>query len=190
MTKVFSFRPAPLRGVTDWQLSGHTLTGPNGDCDLTTVIALRWADRHYGDSHFTELEMTSADQTTQIALNIGAKADANDPDRTTHLALCTSIVQILAAQNPDIPVRLGTRKGAQWAMFLVGLISIATAFGLVIAMVATGVTSERMTAVAVPVLFLLALGFFVVQANKPWRSLPSVSVKHFQTVLMKSDDKA
>lgn len=183
MAEVFSFRPALLRGVADWQIAGHTLTGPDGDCDLRSVTQLRWVNHMIVDSRMTRLDLIAPAGTTQIAINIGAAADEDDPDRTAHKALCSRVAQTLAGHNSALPVYLGESPGAQWAMFAVGLFTLAGGLGLAVAVGVSGLSSDRIGAVAMPVLLLIGLGAFIVKANGPWRKPVQISVQGLAKIL-------
>lgn len=183
LAEVFSFRPALLRRVADWHIAGHTLTGPDGDCDLRSVTRLRWVNHRIADSRMTRLDLESPTGTTQIALNIGSAAGDDDPDRAAHLALCASVAQLLASHNSALPVYLGDSPGAQWAMFAVGLLTLAGGLGLAIAIGISGLSSDRLSAVAMPVLLLIGLGAFIVKANGPWRKPVQISVEGLTKVL-------
>lgn len=183
LAKQFSFRPALLRGVSDWQIAGHTLTGPTGDCDLTTVTQLRWVNHRIGDNQMLRLDLRTRHGSTQIALNIAANTGQDDPDRKAHLALCSEVAQTLAAQNPALIVFLGESTGARWAMFAVGLFTLSGGLGLAVAIGITGVSSDRLGAVTMPVLMLIGLGAFLIKANGPWRKPLKTNVSTLTKIL-------
>lgn len=187
LDKVFSFRPALLRGVSDWHLTGDTLSGPAGDCDLPQVRQLRWVDHRIGDSRMTRLDLISPSGTTQIALNIATSAGEDDPDRRAHQALCLAVAQSLTAHNPALSVFLGESPGAQWAMFAVGIFTLLCGVGLAVAIGVTGVSSDRWGAVVMPILMLIALGAFLIKANGPWRKPMQVSIQGLTSSLAPKD---
>jgi hypothetical protein len=68
-------------------------------------------------------------------------------------------------------------------MFAVGLFTLIGGLGLAIAVGVSGLSSDRIGAVAMPVLLLIGLGAFIVKANGPWRKPVQISVQGLTKIL-------
>jgi hypothetical protein len=183
LTDLVLFRPAPLRGVQEWALKGTVLHAPDGRLELSQVRQARLVDKVIYGSRMRRLDLKTASGTTRIALSISRFAGHQESNLTAHLGLMRAVARRLAVIRPDLSVEIGESGGARLIMFGIGLVTLLSAVGMIVAMLMTGLSTDRMAAAAVPMLMLLALGALLVKANHPWRTLPSVPVATLDAVL-------
>ncbi|WP_084395679.1 hypothetical protein [Henriciella aquimarina] len=160
----FEFKPALMRGRDNWTLDGGFLT-KNGElfCDLGRIESARFAEMASQRVYTAWLDLYQGDGRHRIACNLRRPSEHNQQ----FMSLAASVLENLAAREPDMPVAFGAGSGVRWAMFLIGL--LAGLFGLGLwASVAMGGTAQDET------LFVLLFGglFVVFGAGLGWAYRP------------------
>lgn len=176
LTEVFTFRPAPLRAAQDWRLDGNTLTFPRGSYDLAEVEDAVFVDSRIQFMRLRRLDLTGPAGLCRIAINTRLGLSADDPNRAAHRALCQAVARQLAKRAPDPPVKLGETGGMRILWFCIGMMALVFSFGLGAAALATGVSSDRLAGMVVPLLVLALFGGVIVWRHALWRKLPQTPV--------------
>lgn len=183
----WSFRPALLRAPAEWRLDGDVLTGPQGRRDLGQVERAVFVETMLRGTRMRRLDLVGPEGLTRIALNIGAGRPVDDPDRAAHRALCMAVATRLAARAPDLPVALAETGAVRALWFGIGVLALLAGPGIGITALATGVSADRLGAVAFPALMLGALGAVLMWSNQPWKTPPTVPVSILPKVIEAMD---
>lgn len=181
--QTFTFKPALLRAPRSYAVDekGLTCTARDGK----TLFALDWADmtgaalvdQVVGRNHIRRFELMRKGGGKAVIAQTGPRrAVPGDPDVAAYLDLVTTVLTRMAERDESLTVQVGSHGAARMSMFAVGVLSLLGGAGLGIAMLATGVSLDRMEVAAMPLLFMLALGGFTVYGNWPWRPVPSFPV--------------
>lgn len=187
LTERFSFHPAPLRSAQDWALDGEMLQTPDGTVDLRQVRSARLVEKAFRGTRMRRLDLMMDEGVHRIALTIGISSGQEHPDRVAHLGLMRAVAGAMAQYCPDVTVEIGEGPRARMVMFAVGLLALAAAVGLGGAIIASGLSMDRMMAAALPLVLMLALGVTVSYSSWPWRTLPSLAAALLPDRLAKLD---
>jgi hypothetical protein len=170
MGERFEYRPALLRSKQVFHLDGMVLRGADRSVDLHDVTSAALVDVVFCGFRIRRLDLTSAEGTQSLSLSIARSAPADDPDRTVHRNLCIAVATSLAHVRPDLHVVIGEKGKGRWAYFTIGVLSILGGLGLGVAATLTGVSGDRMAAIALPILLMIFIGVLTIQGNIPWKS--------------------
>ncbi|SMX43236.1 hypothetical protein [Maliponia aquimaris] len=190
MADRWSFRPAALRARAEWRLDGDVLTGPQGRGDLGQVERAVFVETILRGTRMRRLDLVGPEGLTRIALNCSALLPPDDPDRAAHRALCLAVARRLAERTPDLPVALAETGAVRALWFGIGVMSMLAGPGIGIAALASGVSTDRLPAMAFPVLLLGALGAVLMWSNQPWKTAPTVPVSVLPKLIEAMDGPA
>lgn len=183
MTEGFAFRPAPLRGPQEWHLDGDLLTGPQGSFDLATVEEANFVDMKIQLMRMRRLDLAGPRGLFRVAINSRLGLPGDHPDRASHRALCQAVASRLARRAPDLPVRIGEGGRLRKVWFGIGGMSLLMGLGIGLAALATGVESDRLVGMAVPLVVLAVFGGVTMNAHAPWRKRPEIPVSALPALL-------
>ncbi|WP_417206890.1 hypothetical protein [Antarctobacter sp.] len=191
MTETFTFRRAPLRAATGWRLEGDLLIGPPEcpvpRCALTEIEAAVFVDMSVQFMRLRRLDLIGPSGPFRIAINARRGLPPDDPDRAAHRALCQAVATRLAERAPDLPVRIGESGGLRRVWFGIGLLSLLTGLGIGAAALATGVRSDRLVGMAVPLAALAVFGGMLLHRYAPWRKQAEIPVSALPALLAALD---
>lgn len=183
LTERFSFKPAPLRAATEWRLEGDQLSGPQGSLDLGTVDQATLVDMKVQLMRMRRLDLSSPAGMIRIAINSRLGLPGTHPDRAAHRALCRAVAERLAERAPDLPVRSGEGGRLRAVWFGIGLLALVMGLGIGIAALATGVASDRITGMVLPLVVLVLFGAYTMYGHAPWRQRPTLPVSALPALL-------
>ncbi len=183
LAETYRFCPAPLRGPQDWQLDGDILTGPQGPLDLSTVDQATLVDSKVQLMRLRRLDLTAPSGLIRITINSRLGLPADHPDRAAHRALCSAVAERLARHAPDLPVRIGETGKLRMVWFGIGVLALVMGLGIGIAALATGVETDRLVGMVVPVAVLTLFGAVTLHSYAPWRRSPELPVATLPALL-------
>ncbi len=170
-------KPGALTGPTRFTLEGRQLSGDAGPLDLSTVTEALFVNRVIRRTRTMRLELNG---TCRISYAAPENAWATDPDAHSFLTLCRDILHALP---PEARITLGERRGARLVMFGIGVAGILLGAGVFAVALATGASSDRLVAAAVPMLVLVGLGAVIARTYAPARKPRTATPKALAAVL-------
>lgn len=166
----FAYRPAPLRAPVDVRVAAEDISVEGSwTLRLADVEAAAFVSQRLGDQRLLRLDLYSGGKCYPIGYSGGAAEKPVDGDMQQHLAAIVATLRALSRARPDARIALGAVGGARWGLFAVGLVSVLSGAGIATGALASGVSGERLVAVAVPVALLLMLGVALIHGFWPWR---------------------
>lgn len=189
MTQVFSYKPALLAARLDYHVGPGGLVCRAADgaekwrLDWRDVTAAAFVEHKVKGNRFRRLDLRCGGERRSISCTGGPGDPAADPDAAAHLDLAAAILDQLAALDDGLMVTVGEYGRSRLAIFGVGAASVLGGVGLAGLALATGVSSDRLGAGAVPVLLLLAMGAALMTTHAPWRRPPVVPAAPFAQAL-------
>lgn len=170
----YTFKPALLRGERTYRLDDATLVLHDGTrIDLAALTGAGFVNQAISRNRMMRLDLRLGEDRHSIGYNTAEAAWRDDPDARAFLALVRDVLRALAETRPDFEVTLGETGRGRMAMFIAGAVSALFGAALFVAALATGISTDRMVAAAVPMLLLLALGAVIIRAYWPWRAPPT-----------------
>lgn len=183
-----ALKPAMMRSTQVYRVDGATLTRLENDAplwqlDLSAVSSVSYAQTSVNGVTSRYLELEAEGQIRRLSQT----GDPSGPgkDFTT---LVTAVLRALNTARPDIQIGWGIRGHARVVLFFLGLLCLLVGIGLPVAAIASGVSSDRFAAAALPSLLLLALGVVFSWANRPWAPLPTVPLSRLIAALEAPSD--
>ncbi|THD75660.1 hypothetical protein E7681_04180 [Thalassobius vesicularis] len=172
-----------MRPTQVYRVDGATLTRLENDAplwqlDLSAVSSVSYAQTSVSGVTSRYLQLEAEGQTRRLS-QTGAPSGPGD-DFTT---LITTVLRALHAARPEIQIGWGIRGRARVVMFVLGVLCLLVGIGLPVAAIASGVSSDRFAAAALPSLLLLALGVVFSWANRPWEPLPTMPLSQLIATL-------
>ncbi len=174
MSLSVAIRPAPVRRAVTFTLEGTLLTAGERRVELAQVTAARFVDFGADKRPIRYLVLEHPEGALRIDCNAGGGLAAMDRDMQGFIDLAAAILDALAGAQPGLRVEIGERGAARWAMFGIGVVSLAVGIGLPLAALASGASGDRLLAAAVPSGILALVGIALALANAPGRDLPSL----------------
>ncbi len=171
----FSYRPAPVGKTVRIRVAPDRIVADTlwaldfADLDQAAFVRTR-----LGDSEMVRLDLYTSAGCHSVSFNGSRAGMETDEHARQHRAALIAILLALSRARPDMQVALGAVGGGRWGMFAVGGAAVLSGVGLVAAAVATGVSGDRLFALAMPVVLLLTVGGFLIAGPAPWRARPSV----------------
>lgn len=92
-----------------------------------------------------------------------------DPEAAAHLRLVADILDRLVARSSGFEIEMEEYGRARWMMFVIGLLSAASAVGLFVLALVTGVPGDKLGAASVPFIILFVFGGLLMAKHAPWR---------------------
>lgn len=181
----YRFKPALLRAEQEYRLDQSALKTEDWELDLRHVSAVNYAETTVNYTTTRHLEMDANGQTYQVSQTTDA---SHLDDRAPFSTLVVAILRALGDLHPDLHVSFGLRKGARTGMFVVGMLSLLAGLALPVAALATGVSSNRFMAAAVPSAVLILLGLAFGWTNRPWQAPPRVPLSNLIASLNQVSD--
>lgn len=186
----FTFKPALLRAPVRHALTQAALI--LHDSDGAQVDRLAWEAITGGA--FVEMRAQGAFRMRRLdlfhpggTLSLSCTAPDGDlspgTDAGKHWALMIAVLERLATEDRGIRFNIGEYGRGRVAMFGVGLFSALTAVGLGIVMLATGVSVDKMTGAALPLVLMLGFGGVLMSKHAPWRPPPAFEAGALAQVL-------
>ncbi len=170
----YAFKPALLRARRTYRLDDTTLfLHDDTPVDLAAITGAGFVNHSVSRNRIMRLDLWVGAQKHSIGYNAAEAAWRIDPDARDFLRLVRDVLGALAETRPDLEVTLGEVGKARFAMFLVGVVSAVFGVALLVAALATGISTDRVAAGAIPMLLMLALGAIIIRTNWPWRAPPT-----------------
>lgn len=172
--RTYAFKPALLRGTRTYALDGVVLTlHDDSRVDLAAITGAGFVNHSLSRNRIMRLDLWAGTEKHSIGYNTAEAAWRSDPDARAFLRLVRDVLRTVAEARPDLEVTLGETGKGRFAMFLVGVVSAVFGVALFVAALATGISSDRIAAGAIPMLLLLAFGGMIIRAYWPWRAPPT-----------------
>ncbi|TYB82468.1 hypothetical protein [Maritimibacter fusiformis] len=170
----YAFKPALLRARRTYRLDDTTLfLRDDTPVDLAAITGAGFVNHSVSRNRIMRLDLWVGAEKHSIGYNAAEAAWRIDPDARDFLRLVRDVLGALAETRPDLEVTLGEVGKARFAMFLVGVVSAVIGVALFVAALATGISTDRVAAGAIPMLLMLALGAIIIRTNWPWRAPPT-----------------
>ncbi len=167
----YAFKPALLRGRRTYGLDGTLLTlHDDTRLDLAAITGAGFVNHALSRNRIMRLDLWIDGAKHGIGYNTAETAWRTDPDAREFLRLVRDVLRVLAEVRPDLAVTLGETGKGRFAMFLAGVVAAVFGVALFVAALATGISTDRMAAGAIPMLLLLAMGAVIIRAYWPWRA--------------------
>ncbi|WP_089276907.1 hypothetical protein [Antarctobacter heliothermus] len=183
MTEDFTFRLAPIGKTVTWRLEGDLLTGPQGTCDLTGIETANFVDTTVQLIRMRRLDLRGASGLCRISVNTRLGLPPDDPNRAAHRALCRRVSEHLSSRAPDLPVKIGEAGAIRALWFGIGVLSLVMGLGIGIAALATGVSSDRLLGMIVPVTLLALFGAVLMHRHALWRTPLEIPVSALPAIV-------
>lgn len=170
----FRYRAAALQAPVEIRVEHGTVAQEgNWTIDLGKVERAAYVDHSFGRGGLTvsnvRLDLRSNGSWRSIGLTGESRGTVIDEDTRQHRAALIATLRALAAAQPGAKVTLGAAGWADGAMFVLGLIAVASGIGIAVAGLATGISGDRLIGAAVPVTLLLLIGLVTSSSHRPWR---------------------
>jgi hypothetical protein len=173
-TRSYAFKPALLRGKRTYALDAAVLTlHDDTSVELAAITGAGFVNQSLSRNRIMRLDLWVGSVKHSIGYNSAEAAWRTDPNAHAFLRLVRDVLLALAEARPDLLVTLGETGRARFAMFLVGVVSAVFGVALFVAALATGISTDRIAAGAIPMLLMLALGAMIMRAYWPWRAPPT-----------------
>jgi len=173
----FSYKPALLRGAVAYEIAEHALIcrtpqgGENWRMDWDQIQSAAYVDQKFRGHDIRRLDLITASGKRSISFSGGSGNARADPHSATHLDLTATILCRLDEQTKDFMVIIGEYGRGQTAMFLVGIFTMLGGAGLIALAAATGVSTDKMMAGAIPSAVMILFGAVLCYRNRPGQPL-------------------
>jgi hypothetical protein len=166
----YAYKPAALRGSTQYALDAGRLQADDGwEIALGTVEAAAFVNHVMKGMRIIRLDLWQAGRRRSLSYSGGARNWRADPDAATFLRLARDVLQELGDHAPGLAVTLGERGRSRRIMFAIGVLAALSGLVLFVAALASGISSDRLIAAALPMLLLTAMGGMIGYGYAPWR---------------------
>ena len=180
LTQRFDIQPALLTGRRIYEIDGHTLrcTRSNGSVDWT--VNLKKVDYAAFVEHTVQrnlmwrFDLVIDGNRESISLTMNAGTAGFDPDRPVFVDLVEALCTALEEVQPGFEAGVGEYGGYRTAWFVLGLLSLLTGGGILIAALVTGVSVDRLMGAAVGMGLLILMGLVLIRQYHPWQEVPKV----------------
>ena len=171
MAQTFSYKPALLRSAQTITVSdaGVRLEKP-GESERAAwgeIATVRYSvmKTHLAEIH--GLEFVLEDGRRLSVNRTDADERFEDTDDKPYREMLVAVLEGLASQRPDLDLILGEKRTTQWALFIIGMICIAFAFGITLLALTHG-RSSRLEAAVVPIGAMLVFGGYIAWSFHPF----------------------
>lgn len=178
----YTLRPAPLAQTRIYRVDDTGLVCLDvKENELwflpwTQIEHIAFVDHPAKSQRMRRLDLVAGPVVTR-SLSFTGPADADpaaDTDTVTFLDLCADVLDRVEALRPGMPVSWGEHGRSRAILFGIGVASALGALAIGGLALATGVSSDRLAAAAVPVGVMLVLGGVLINANAPWKKPPTM----------------
>lgn len=179
---LFEIKPALLAGRRVYDIAGGMVIcrDPDGHehwrVDLRAVTHAAFVDHTIRGQHMWRFDLVCGAERYTIAWTHGVAGAAQNPDRAVFVDLVAALCQALDTAQPGFEAGLGEYGRYRMLWFAVGVLSLLSGAGILIAAIATGVSLDRLATASVGLGLLMLLGLFVIRAYHPWQTPPKVPV--------------
>jgi hypothetical protein len=184
MSQTFRYKPAPLRGVTDWALDGSRLTGPKTDLDLGTVTGARFVESSVQTLRHRRLDLLHPAGTVRISANLPRSAGPDAPHRAAHRALILAVLDILP---PETPVAFGETPALRGIKFAIGVLAVLMGGGIAVTAMVAGMNRNAVTEVGIGLTVLTLFGLWYAAQNAPWTAQPELTAQGASSLIQVLD---
>ena len=173
----FSFKPALIRSQQTWKVSDGILTSHKGEqWDLSRVSEARYVDTYVKGRWNSELLLKRGEDKPRLLCNDRGGGE----NRFEFLRLILAVTQSLKQVNPNLVIKRGLGRIANYAFACIGLIPIGFGLSILIDTLSRGFTwfGVGMS------MFLMLMGVFLIWSAAPWKPAPEDTPETFEVWLL------
>lgn len=179
-----TFHPAILAKAKTYQLKNGVLSemdenGQKWALSLADVESVAYVDAIFKKTRGTRLDLHYGDVCRSLRLGQPAGDWINNIDTREFLTFARAICLGLENAQPGIEITQGEYGRSRIIMFVIGILTLIFAIGIIGLAVITGVQTEKLFAGIVPISIMFLIGGYVSYTSRPWQVLAKMPAAGF-----------
>jgi len=185
---LFTYKPALLAAPISYEVTGTSIAQYDNSGDLEwqvsfdDVTELAFVEHIIRGMRMRRLDIITTDGTHSIALNIAKGVGPDDSERAALRKIHSAVATALSETRPNLMVKIGEYGRAKFWFFVVGLLALIGAVGLLVAALMTGVSGDKLAGAVVPIGFLVVFGGFIAARYNTWQKTPGIPISTLAVV--------